>query len=257
LNTLNKLQIEFVAGIFDKNQNAALQSIVQNRISIADRLAIYRNNAFSNLRGALESIYPVLNKLVGGDFFHHAANEFVRATPSASGDLHDFGESFADFLKSYDPAKHLLYLPDVARLEWSCHRVFHAADHAGLDLKKLGAILPEQYGELRFDLHPAAALLTSNFPTLKIWQVNQDDYAGDQSVDLQLGGNSLLVSRDDHFAVRVEALSLGDYTFLKALQEKNKLEVAAERALSADEKFDLVTSLQRFVAQKILVDFSL
>jgi hypothetical protein len=257
LNSLGKLQTDFVHGIFDKTQKVALQSITQNKISSADRLAIYRNNAYSNLRGALQSIYPAVNKLVGEDFFHQAANEFVRATPSTSGDLHDFGESFADFLSGYQAAQPLAYLPDVARLEWCCHRVFHAADHAGLDLKKLGAIPQEQYGELRFDLHPASALLKSNYPTLKIWQVNQDDYAGDQSVDLNQGGNELLVSRDDYFVVRVEVLSLGDYAFLKALQEKNKLEVAAERALSVDEKFDLATSLQRWVTQKILIDFNL
>jgi hypothetical protein len=257
LTTLTTLQTDFVAGIFDKNQKAAVQNIVQNKISSADRLAIYRNNAFSNLRGALQSIYPVVNKLVGDDFFQQAANEFVSATPSTSGDLHDYGEHFTDFLSAYEPAQHLVYLPDVATLEWACHRVFHAADHQGLDLQKLSAIAPEQYGELGFDLHPASALLVSNYPTLAIWQVNQDDYAGDQSVDLNRGGNHLLVSRDIHFVVRVVELSSGDYAFLHSLKEKNMLEVAAENALSVEGKFDLGASLQSFVAQKILIDFNL
>jgi hypothetical protein len=257
MNTLNKLQTDFVAGIFGTHRNVAALGIAETNISAAERLAIYRNNTFSNLRGAMQSIYPVVNRLVGDDFFHQAASEFVRATPSTSGDLHDFGESFADFLSSYKAAEPLVYLPDVAKLEWSCHRVFHAADHAGLDLKKIRVISPEQYGELYFDLHPASALLESNFPTLKIWQVNQDAYAGDQSVDLKQGGNHLLVSRDDRFTVKVESLSSGDYVFLNTLNEKNKLEVAAEHAFSADEKFDLGASLQRFVAQKILVDCGL
>lgn len=257
MNHLQKLQTDFVAGIFDRKQTSATQSIVQNHVSSADRLAIYRNNAFSNLRGALQSIYPVLTNLVGEDFFHQAASEFVRTTPSISGDLHDYGEHFADFLGYYEPASHLAYLPDVAKLEWRCHRVFHAADHPGLDLKKLGAIPPEQYGELLFELHPASALLESDYPALKIWQVNQDDYSGDQSVDLNQGGNNLLVSRDEHFVVTVAALSSGDYVFLNALNKKNKLEIAAETALSVDKHFDLGTGLQRFVAQKVLVDFNL
>ncbi len=257
MNNLNKLQTDFVAGIFDKNQKFSAQAIVETKISRAERLAIYRNNAYCNLRGALQSIYPVLNKLVGDDFFRHAANGFVGATPSTSGDLHDYGESFAAFLASYEPAEHLVYLPDVAKLEWACHRVFHAADHAGLDLQKLGAMPPGQYGELRFHLHPASALLQSNYPTVKIWQVNQDDYVGDQSVDLDHGGNHLLVSREVNFATRVEALSLGDYAFLIALNEKNKLEDAAEKAFGLDSNFDVGVSLQRFVAQKILVDFNL
>jgi hypothetical protein len=257
MNTFNKLQTEFVAGIFDKNQKTALKSILHNKISSADRLAIYRNNTFSNLRGALQAIYPVINKLVGDEFFHHAANVFVGTTPSTSGDLHDYGETFAEFFSTYESAKHLVYLTDVAKLEWACHRVFHGADHAGLDLQKLGAIAPEQYNDLQFELHPAVKLLQSNFPILRIWQVNQDDYIGDQSVDLAEGSNNLLVSREENFAVRVEALSLGDYVFLNALKNKNKLVQAADKALMAEASFNLGASLQRFVTHKILVDCGL
>jgi hypothetical protein len=257
VNNLPKLQADFVAGIFEANLQPAALNIVETKISATDRLAIYRNNAFSNLRGALQSIYPVVNKLVGADFFNHTANEFVRVTPSVSGDLHDFGEAYADFLQDFEPAKPLVYLPDVAKLEWACHRVFHAADHAGLDLKKLGAISPEQYSELRFDLHPATVLMSSNYPTLKIWQVNQHDFAGDQSVDLNQGGNHLLVSREVDFTVRVEALAAGDYAFLQALKEKNNLEIAADKALAANVDFDLGESLQRWVTQNILVSSSL
>lgn len=257
MNNLNTLQTDFVASIFDVCQKSVVPIITETKLSAAERLAIYRNNTFSNLRGALQAIYPVIHKLVGDDFFHHTANEFIRAAPSVSGDLHDYGEPFADFLRDFEPAKNLAYLPDVAKLEWACQRVFHAADHAGLDVQKLDAIAPEQYGELRFDLHPATVLLTSPYPTLKIWQVNQDDYVGDQTVNLNQGGNHLLVSRETNFATLVEALSAANFTFLLALHEKNNLNSAAEKALTADEGFDLGASLRRFVAQKILVDFNL
>jgi hypothetical protein len=255
LNTLNKLQTDFVSGLFLATENPNSLSIIVNRVSAADRLAIYRNNSFTNLRGALQAVYPVIFKLVGEAFFNHAADEFIRVTPSVSGDLHDYGGSFGDFLANYQPAKALVYLPDTARLEWACHRVFHAADHGGLDVKKLGAIPPEQYGELHFSLHPAAALLASNYPTLQIWQVNQDDYSGDQSVSLDDGGNHLLVSREENFTTRVEALASGDYRFLSALMQNDNLETAANHAWVANGSFDLGVSLQRFVAQKILVDF--
>ena len=61
-----------------------------------------------------------------------------------------------------------------------------------LDLVALAQVPAEQQGELHFQLHPAARLLESVFPILRIWQVNQDDYAGDPSVDLTAGGLKLL-----------------------------------------------------------------
>ncbi|MGB8599302.1 MAG: DNA-binding domain-containing protein, partial [Burkholderiales bacterium] len=256
-NNLNTLQKDFVSGIFDSAQKSAELDIVETKISAADRLAIYRNNSFTNLRSALQGVYPVVNKLVGDDFFNHAANEYVRITPSVSGDLHDFGMSFADFLASFGPARNLAYLPDVAKLEWACHRVFHAADHVGLDLAGLRNVAPERYGELQFDLHPAVALLASEYPTQKIWQVNQDDFIGNDSVDLGLGENYLLVSRAENFTLTVETLSAADYAFLLALKEKNTLEAAAEKAIAVDAHFALGASLQRFAAQKILADFNL
>ncbi|MGB8856497.1 MAG: DNA-binding domain-containing protein [Burkholderiales bacterium] len=251
------MQSELLARLFRSPLSAEGLDIVEHRIAADDRLDIYRNNAFSNLRGALQAVYPVVNKLVGADFFNHAANEYIGMTPSVSGDLHDYGADFSNFLRLYQPATHLLYLPDVARLEWACHRVFHAADHPGLNLQKLAAVSPQQYDGLKFDLHPATALLQSDFPTLKIWQVNQVAFDGDQHVSLDEGGNRLLVWRDNEYSVRVDSLASGDFVFLLALGEQNTLAAAAEKALSLDAGFDLSASLQHFVAQRILADFAL
>lgn len=254
---LQTLQAELVARLFRSPHSAEGLDIVERRIAADDRLGIYRNNAFSNLRGALQAVYPAVNKLVGEDFFNLAANEYIVMTPSVSGDLHDYGADFSNFLRLYQPAAHLIYLPDVARLEWACHRVFHAADHPGLDLQKLAAVSAQQYDGLKFALHPATALLQSDFPTLKIWQVNQVDFDGDQRVNLDDGGNRLLVWRDNGYSVRVDSLAPGDFVFLLALDEQNTLAAAAEKALSIDAGFALGACLQRFVAQTILCDFAL
>ncbi|MGB9151295.1 MAG: DNA-binding domain-containing protein, partial [Burkholderiales bacterium] len=90
-NKLQILQSELVARLFRSPLSAEGLDIVEHRIAADDRLDIYRNNAFSNLRGALQAVYPVVNRLVGADFFNHAANEYIGMTPSVSGDLHDYG----------------------------------------------------------------------------------------------------------------------------------------------------------------------
>ena len=86
----------------------------------------------------------------------------------------------------------LAYLPDVARLEWAWHRAFHAADRAPLALERLAAVPPERYGQVRFRLHPSAQFIASDYPLLRIWEVNQPAYAGEAAT-----GGSLIWLDDE------------------------------------------------------------
>ena len=115
------------------DDDAAVAQIRAGKLSAMRRLEIYRHNVYTNLRGALKDIYPVILAIVGEAFFHHAADQFVAAHPSRSGDLNQFGGEWAAFLGSYAHAAELAYLPDVARLEWAWHRAFHAGDATRFD----------------------------------------------------------------------------------------------------------------------------
>ena len=44
----------------------------------ARRVQVYRNNVRTNLTGALKSIYPVVEKLVGDGFFNYTAAEYIK-----------------------------------------------------------------------------------------------------------------------------------------------------------------------------------
>jgi hypothetical protein len=222
-------------------------------VSAAARFEVYRNNVFSNYRGALQAVYPVIERLVGEQFFRHACDRYIACYASTSGDLHEFGAQFDAFLAAYEPAAALVYLPDVARLEWQYHRVFHAAAHAPLALAHLAQIDPETYPALRFTLHPATALLRSAFPLLRIWQINQPEYAGDQQVDLGEGGDDLLVARAE-FLVTIARLPRAEFEFLAALQGGAALGEAVEAALESDAGFDLQSALMKHVGTATIVD---
>lgn len=224
-------------------------------VSAAARLDVYRNNVFSNYRGALQAVYPVIERLVGTAFFRQACDRYIVAYPSGSGDLHDFGDQFAAFLTGYRPAAELVYLPDVARLEWQYHRVFHAAAHAPLALTRLASIAPDAYASLRFSLHPATALLRSAYPVLRIWHVNQPDYTGDERVDLGEGGDALLMTRAD-FVVTVARVPAAEYEFLAAFHNGAQLAQALDAALESDAEFDLQAILAKHVSAGVIVDFA-
>src|SRR5262249_36899713 len=113
---------------------------------VAARVSIYRNNVYANYRNALRASYPVICRLVGKAFFDTAVDAYVRARPSTSGDLNVLGGDFGDFLASYPHAKNLLYLADVARLEWLIDEAQRVPERTGIPqevLSALAGIAPE------------------------------------------------------------------------------------------------------------------
>ena len=53
--------------------------------------AVYRNNVRTCLGRALADAYPVVERLVGEEFFRHTAYRYIAQHPSRSGDLNAFG----------------------------------------------------------------------------------------------------------------------------------------------------------------------
>jgi hypothetical protein len=94
----------------------------------ARRFAIYRNNVIVSLVDALADTYPVVQAMVGIEFFRAMAREFVFVRPPASPVLAHYGAGFAEFIAGFPPAASLPYLPDLARLELMRVEVYHAAD---------------------------------------------------------------------------------------------------------------------------------
>lgn len=253
--TLPELQRAFAAAVYADAETVTAH-VRHDRFPAARHLQVYRNNVFESLVGALKAVYPVVERLVGASFFAYAADGYIRRHPPASGNLHDFGGDFAGFLASFEPARELAYLPDVARLEWAWHRAFHAADSSPLALAALATVPPEHYGGLRFRLHPSAQLLASDCPILRIWQVNQPDHADNATVDLAEGGVRLLVVRRG-LDVAVEPLGAGDDALLRAFVARQNLEQAGAAALAVEPDYDLPAALRRHVARATLTDFSI
>lgn len=213
---------------------------------------IYRDNALACWTRALSNTYPVVEKLVGETFFREAARRFFERFPSRSGNLDDLGEDFAAFLRGYPPAGELAYLPDVARLEWNCHRALLAAEHVPFDPERFAQVPPEQYAQLRFGVHPSVSFFASDWPVHRIWQVNQPGWEGDASVELRQGGVRLAVKRA---GARIELLAFapGEWEFVCSLAGKLTFGEACARAWRALPEFDPGISLRRLIEEGLLV----
>lgn len=254
--SLRELQLAFVEAVLSGHGNAVESRLRVRNATPAARLAIYRGNTITNLRGALREVYPIVNKLVGAPFFDHAAAEFIATHPSRSGDLNEYGGGFAEFLASYEPAVALPYLPGVARMEWALEKAYYAADAGPLELARLASVPAERYGDLRLVLHPAASLVQSAYPLQAIWAMHQPEYAGDGGVDLAAGGDRLLITRRGSQTL-MESLPQAEFVFLSRLTDRQPLTQAVTAALELDAEFPLQARLAHRVALGDIVDFTL
>lgn len=249
--SLRETQDRFTRALFaagDADAAGVAELVPDGALSRAQRLDIYRNNVLMNYRNALRDTYPALVRLVGDDFFNAAARHYARTHPSTSADLHDYGGSFADFLQGFEPARALPYLPDVARLEWRMHRVFHAADATPLAPADFAGLDESRLPGLRLTLHPAAALLQSPYPVRRIWQICQPGGASqDTQIDLDEGGHCLLVIRREYL-VHLDLLDPAEHALLAGLHDGQTLGQGVQAALDRRHDFDLGGFLARHVS---------
>jgi len=246
---LRELQISFAAAL--TNREAAMRFATGVRaqgIAAERRLQVYRNNLFASLTEVLASVYPVTHRLVGAAYFEQAARAYIVNYPSPSGDVHRYGGHFAAHLGRSPGSETLGYLPDVARLEWSYHRAFHAEQHPALNAEGLRTVQPQDYPRLRLMLQTSARLLKSGYPVLRIWQVNQPDWTGDGTVHIAEGRTRLLILRQG-VEVAFIPLGIGEHLWLQGLAHGLTLLEAQQRATAREPAFDLGAALQRLLAQ--------
>lgn len=224
----------------------------------ASGLSAYANNCLFNRADALADAFPTVKQLVGDDFFGAMARSHARTAPSTSGDLHRYGEAFADFIASFPPASELPYLADTARLDWLCHRAYFAEDSGSFDLGRLAEVPAEEHGALHFMIAPAVGLLVSPWPVASLWRAHRPEGDADwgEFPSPDQGGEWALCWRDRQHQVRVRRLAEAEHAFLAACRDRLPLAEALERALDADEEFDLGMSLQGWIVDQVITDFN-
>ena len=215
-------------------------------------LRIYAANMRANWEKALSGAYPVVRKIVGEPFFEGLAHAYSFAHPSRSGDLNEFGPHFAAFLAGCPQTRDLAYLPDVAQMEWLAHRAHFAADPPGFDPARLAEVPPADYAALPLRLAPASSLLASAWPLARIWEIHQDGYAGELSVDFTPVSGDFLVHRPGWKAA-VAPLEPADSALHAAAGRCACLGDALESARAADPRADLTNVLGRWIGCGSLV----
>ena len=249
---LRELQVDFMQALFAAVPQGAVRLLDLPAERALARLRVYQSTLRGNFADALRSTFPVVERLVGADYFRQTAREFQRLHPSRAGDLSTIGELFPAYLRAVHRDT-FEYLADVARLEWLIHESLLAPEHAPLDVQRLGGVPPSAYPKLRFRCHPALRLFDSRYPALRIWEANVASAEVPDTIDLGQGADRLVVMRR-RLRLEFHRLSAGEQGFLAALLAAEPFVTAVERGAD-DLEFDASAALERFVAAEAVVDF--
>ena len=244
-------QMTFADALLNADRPIPHGVIAHNAASCARRFGVYRNNVISGLVKALRSRFPVVEKIVGDEFFVAMARVFVTAQPPHSPLLAAYGDDFPAFVATFEPARELSYLADVARLEAARTRAYHAADAAPVAADRFAALDSEVAGDLRINMHPSAEIVRSPFPIVTIWAMN----SGEQKLAPieNWYAEDALVARP-YLDVQVRTLPPGGAAFLLALAAGWPFGEAAQAALADDPDFDLTCNLAGLIGSGLARD---
>lgn len=217
------------------------------------RFDVYRNNVIVSLIDAVASRYPIVQRLVGEEFFQAMAREFVIAHPPASPVMLGYGQNFPAFLDAFPPVEALPYLSGVARIENARRTAYHAADVSPMNPAALETISPEQFESVTFKTHPSLSLIDSEFAIKSIWQSNSQETTLETPIDTT---ESVMICRPQ-MDVEVRGLPDGAFAFLTEVENGRALGEAAQAGLLASPAFDLATTLTAALSAQIFTSFQL
>ncbi len=249
LEVQKRMHRAVVHGDFD-----GLEELVEGGgLPVRARLAIHQNNYTILLTEALATTFPVVFQLVGEAFFSTCARAFMKAHPPETAVMLDYGHRFPGFLSEFPPAQSLVYLGDVAGLEWMVHECLIAADAGCLDGQAFLNLAATDLLSIAFHLHPALRLFASSYPVGRIWQSNMQAEESDEMVNLNDGPEYLLIYQSEGGVVMVP-VSDADHAFISALVGGANIQMAAEAALALDTEFSPQTSLSFVIGKELVTE---
>jgi uncharacterized protein (UPF0276 family) len=249
---LHDLQQDFATALFDYTGEAQVLASFKAAPHADHRLALYRGNLTATWDKTLSNVYPVLRRLVGDEFFTALTRVYGMANPSDSPDLNQFGAGFAGFLAQFEHVAQYPYLPAMARLEWALHRAHYADDAAGLTAAQLESFGPEQLEQACLRLHPACALLASQWDIAGLWLSHQQAGEGEFPPAFN-AGSRYLVTRP-RWKCELLPLGEGEHAALTALAAGATFGAALDQAFDVDEQFDVGRWLASCIEFAVFVD---
>ena len=234
LKLLPQYESEFVAALSGgtAEQHHTFLSKINKKSRISPQLAveIYSNNTRGARVAALEQIYPACASVVGSKVFRAIAREFVAKDKYGSADLNNYGGAFHRHLQQLLSDERLpqdvIYLADLARLEFLLHQAYYADDDPSFDFNEFEQMINDGI-DIRFHTSYALGLIASGYPLHLIWMANVSQQCSSRIN--AINGTQCLVVHRDRFTPRIEMVDHCTYSTLAAILAACSLQQLVER----------------------------
>ena len=175
MSELKKTQQQFLNYLLRKENKFEDYIVGTKKFDSSTRLGIYGNAYAARLVEVLEDNYSALHTLMGDDQFEKLGYEYLEATPSQHYSVRYFGHKLSEFLRNNKNYANTPIFAEMADFEWSLRAAFDSPDVDTIDIKALQAIPPEQWGDMRFTLHPSVDRLNLKWNVPSLWQAIENE----------------------------------------------------------------------------------
>lgn len=257
MTKLAELQTNFIhdclSGALTADNTLMANDLNTQLISAQGLMGIYQSSAIANITNSLSLSYPVIEKLVGKDFFQVMCEQYIVKHWPTSGNMDDYGEYFSSFLAEFEQVRHLSYLEDVAQLEWRFHQSSLANDNSHFDWARLANVASSE--TITFLLSPSVSIMHSTMPVDKIWLMNQMN--APENIELSLDGDSDTFIMLFRQGLKTEMMTVNEseFTFLQSIENGLNFEAAIESAKAVDANIAIDHSLKQYIELGIISGF--
>jgi len=243
---------DFIQALLSQDQSHLHPKLEGDAVENAVRFQVYQNNLVVSLQDALADISPITQKLVGETFFRAMAREFLLQHPPTSPIISEYGANFSDFIRHFEPAQSVGFLPDVASLEYQLLQLTQAAEVETLDHQSISTTfeMTQDPSQLVLELTPNCQLLHAPFAVGSLILANQRDVSSNH---IDINESEYILLHKSFLYARLSVISFDQACFIKALQEG----VTLANAVPESEGFDLGGSLAKLIEWKLIRNIAL
>lgn len=157
---------------FDRERRRRFRAVIptEGALGPGDRLAIYGDGYFARLTDCLGHNLPALKNVLGNRAFESLTRDYLTKHPSTFRSVDEVGHRLPEFLATRGELGPWKFIPDLARLEWACHRAFYADDSPAVDTAAWAKRTPKDWERARLIFAPSMRRVRLRWPVIDLWR---------------------------------------------------------------------------------------